>query len=84
MNGLPHLLVEGCLISMHAIRASKCYIYIRGEYIEPWKSVQKAINEAYAKGFCGKNVQGSGLDFDIYNPPWSRSLRVWRRVRADE
>ncbi|WP_395095166.1 NADH-quinone oxidoreductase subunit NuoF [Armatimonas sp.] len=66
MNGLPHLLVEGCLISMHAIRASKCYIYIRGEYIEPWKSVQKAINEAYAEGLCGKNVLGSGLDFDIY------------------
>ncbi len=66
MNGIPHLLVEGCLIAMHAIRASKCYIYIRGEYVAPWKSVQKAVNEAYKAGFCGKNVQGSGLDFDIY------------------
>lgn len=66
MNALPHLLVEGCLCTMVAIRASKCYIYIRGEYIEPWKSVQRAINEAYAKGFCGKNVLGSGLDLDIY------------------
>jgi NADH-quinone oxidoreductase subunit F len=66
MNALPHLLVEGCLIEMIAIRASKCYIYIRGEYVQPWQSVQRAINEAYAQGFLGKNVLGSGLDFDIY------------------
>lgn len=66
MNFLPHLLVEGCLCSMVGIRASKCYIYIRGEYVQPWKSVQRAINEAYAAGYLGKNVLGSGLDFDIY------------------
>ncbi len=66
MNSLPHLLIEGCLISMIALRASKCYIYIRGEYVEPWKIVQKAINEAYKGGFLGKNVLDSGLDFDIY------------------
>jgi NADH-quinone oxidoreductase subunit F len=66
MNYIPHLLVEGCLITMHAIRASKCYIYIRGEYVEPWKSVQRAVNEAYRAGFLGKNVRGSGLDFDMY------------------
>ncbi|MBC8137789.1 MAG: NADH-quinone oxidoreductase subunit NuoF, partial [Fibrella sp.] len=66
MNFHPHLLVEGCLASMVALRASKCYIYIRGEYIAPWKSVQRAINEAYKAGYCGKNVLGSGIDFDIY------------------
>ena len=66
MNALPHLLIEGCLIAMIALRASKCYIYIRGEYVQPWKSVQKAINEAYKAGLCGKNVLGSGLDFDLY------------------
>ncbi len=66
MNHLPHLLIEGCLIGMIAIRASKCYIYIRGEYVEPWQSVQRAINEAYRAGLIGKNVLGSGLDFDIY------------------
>ena len=66
MNALPHLLVEGCLISMVALRSSKCYIYIRGEYVAPWKSVQKAINEAYKAGLLGKNVLGSGMDFDIY------------------
>ena len=51
---------------MVALRASKCYIYIRGEYVEPWQSVQRAINEAYAAGYCGKNVLDSGLNFDIY------------------
>jgi NADH-quinone oxidoreductase subunit F len=66
MNHIPHLLVEGCLIGMIAVRASKCYIYIRGEYVEPWQSVQRAINEAYKAGFIGKNVFGSGLDFDVY------------------
>ncbi len=66
MNNLPHLLVEGCLIGMLAIRARKCYIYIRGEYAEPWQNVQRAINEAYRAGFIGKNVLGSGMDFDVY------------------
>lgn len=66
MNYLPHLLVEGCLIAMIAIRASKCYIYIRGEYAEPWQAVQRAINEAYKAGFLGKNVLRSGLNFDMY------------------
>ena len=66
MNHLPHLLVEGCLCSMVAVRSGTCYIYIRGEYIEPWRQVQRAVNEAYEKGFCGDNVLGSGLNFHIH------------------
>ena len=66
MNGVPHLLIEGCLIAMRAIRASKCYIYIRGEYVEPWQAVQRAVNEAYKAGYLGRNVLGSGEDYDIY------------------
>lgn len=66
LNFIPHLLIEGCLASMVAIRAKVCYIYIRGEYVEPWQAVQRAINEAYDAGYIGKNVLGSGLDFDIY------------------
>jgi NADH-quinone oxidoreductase subunit F len=66
MNHIPHLLIEGCLIAMHAIRASKCYIYLRGEYVQPWQSVQRAINEAYRAGFLGKNVLDSGLDFEMH------------------
>ena len=66
MNALPHLLVEGCIIACWAIRAKLCYIYIRGEYMQPAKQVQKAIDQAYANGFLGKNILGSGFDCDIY------------------
>ncbi|MDR3709547.1 MAG: NADH-quinone oxidoreductase subunit NuoF [Capsulimonadaceae bacterium] len=66
MNKMPHLLVEGCIIAARAIRSNRCYIYIRGEYMEPGQSVRKAIQEAYDKGFLGKNIQGSGFDLDIH------------------
>ena len=66
MNKMPHLLVEGCIIAAYAIRSNTCYIYVRGEYMQPAKQVEKAIQEAYAKGFLGKNIFGSGFDLDIY------------------
>jgi NADH-quinone oxidoreductase subunit F len=66
MNKMPHMLVEGCIIGCWAIRSKVCYIYIRGEYMEPAKQVQKAIDQAYAKGFLGKNILGSGFDCDMY------------------
>jgi NADH-quinone oxidoreductase subunit F len=66
MNKLPHLLIEGCIISSWAIRSKVCYIYIRGEYMFPGKQVQKAIDQAYAKGFLGKNILGTGYDLDIH------------------
>ena len=66
MNFMPHMLVEGCIISSWAIRAKTCYIYIRGEYMEPAKQMQKAIDQAYAQGFLGKDILGSGFDCDIF------------------
>ena len=66
MNKTPHLLVEGCIITCFTIRAASCYIYIRGEYMQPAKQIQKAIDQAYAQGFLGKNILGSGFDCDIY------------------
>jgi NADH-quinone oxidoreductase subunit F len=66
MNKLPHLMIEGCITSSWAIRANTCYIYIRGEYSEPAKQVQKAIDQAYAKGFLGKNILGTGYDLDMH------------------
>ena len=45
----PHKLLEGCLIASYAIGASKCYIYIRGEFYNEAKILQKAIDEAYSK-----------------------------------
>ena len=62
----PHKLVEGCLISGYAIGADKCYIYIRGEFHNEAKILQTAIDDAYSKGFLGKNIFGLKINFDIY------------------
>ena len=62
----PHKLVEGCLISGYAIGADKCYIYIRGEFHNEAKILQTAIDDAYSKGFLGKNILGLKINFDIY------------------
>jgi NADH-quinone oxidoreductase subunit F len=62
----PHKLIEGALIAGFAMRAKACYIYIRGEYIAEAKNLQAAIDQAYAKGFIGKNACGSGFDYDVY------------------
>jgi NADH-quinone oxidoreductase subunit F len=62
----PHKLIEGCLIASYAIGANVAYIYIRGEFYRETEILQAAINEAYEKGFIGKNACGSGYDFDCY------------------
>jgi NADH-quinone oxidoreductase subunit F len=61
----PHALVEGCLLGAYAIRAEHAYIYIRGEFFEPAQVLAKAIEEAYAAGYAGRNVMGSGVDIDV-------------------
>ena len=61
----PHLLIEGIIDTSYAIRANKAYIYIRGEYVYPAKILNEAIDEAYEKGFLGKNIKGSGFNLDI-------------------
>ena len=62
----PHRVVEGSILSGIAIRAKATYIYIRGEYYNESVILQKAINEAYDKGFLGKNILGTGIDYDVY------------------
>ena len=62
----PHKLVEGCLLASFAMRAHKCYIYIRGEFYNEASNLQTAIDEAYETGLIGKNACGSGWDFDLY------------------
>ena len=62
----PHKLLEGCLISGYAMRAHKCYIYIRGEFFNEAKILQSAIDEAYESGLLGKNAAKSGWEFDIF------------------
>ena len=62
----PHLLIEGMIISGFAIRSNPMsYIYIRGEFYYGAMVLEKALDEARAKGFLGKNIFGSGFDFDI-------------------
>jgi NADH-quinone oxidoreductase subunit F len=62
----PHQLVEGLIISGFAVGATTGYIYIRGEYAYGARVLERAIGEAYARGFLGKNLWGSGVDFDLY------------------
>ena len=62
----PHQLIEGILIAGLAVDAHKGWIYIRGEYRYLIDVMDKAIAEAYAKGWLGKNIQGTGFDFDLY------------------
>jgi len=66
MERNPHLLIEGCVIACYAIGAKVAYIYIRGEFFHVQHVLERAIDEAYARGFVGKNVLGSGFDVDIY------------------
>ncbi|MFL5368008.1 MAG: NADH-quinone oxidoreductase subunit NuoF [Myxococcales bacterium] len=62
----PHMFVEGLVIGCYAIECHLTYVYCRGEFRETaLKRVQTAIDEAYAEGYAGKNVLGSGFDVDI-------------------
>src|ERR1700757_3753009 len=62
----PHSVIEGVMIGALAVGAKSGYIYIRGEYRYLSIIMQKAIRDAYAKGFLGKNIFNSGRDFDVY------------------
>ena len=62
----PHQLLEGILISCFALNARTAYIYIRGEFPEGAKILERAIEEARQHNFLGRNVLGSGFDVEIY------------------
>ena len=62
----PHSVIEGVMIAGLAVGAQAGYIYVRGEYRYLLEIMQKAIKDAYAKGFLGKNIFGSGRDFEVY------------------
>ncbi|XBC39873.1 MAG: NADH-quinone oxidoreductase subunit NuoF [Buchnera aphidicola (Chaetogeoica yunlongensis)] len=66
MEHLPHLLLEGILISSYALNVTNSYIFLRGEYVDVEKILKKSIIEAKTHGYLGKNVLGSGLDFGIF------------------
>jgi len=62
----PHAVIEGVIIAGLAVGSTTGYIYIRGEYRYLSEIMQKALADAYARGFLGKNIFGSGRDFDVY------------------
>ena len=66
MEFIPHLLIEGLIISSFALGSNATYIYIRGEYAWIPEILEQAIAEAKANGWLGKNILGTGFDCEIY------------------
>ncbi|MGH8384512.1 MAG: NADH-quinone oxidoreductase subunit NuoF, partial [Pseudomonas sp.] len=66
MEQLPHLLIEGMLISARALKTYRGYIFLRGEYTTAAKHLNRAVEEAKAAGLLGKNILGSGFDFELF------------------
>ncbi|RCL79896.1 MAG: NADH-quinone oxidoreductase subunit NuoF [SAR116 cluster bacterium] len=62
----PHKLIEGCLVAGFAMRAHVAYIYIRGEFVNEYRALQSAVDEAYEDGLLGSNAANSGWAFDVY------------------
>jgi NADH-quinone oxidoreductase subunit F len=61
----PHGLIEGTIISAFALDCHTAFIFIRGEFVNQAKELQKAIDEAYARGYLGKNILESGYDLEL-------------------
>jgi NADH-quinone oxidoreductase subunit F len=61
----PHAVLEGMIIAAYTIGSHKSYVYIRGEYFRSVQRFSRAVEEAYARGWLGKNIQGSGFDLDV-------------------
>lgn len=66
MEQLPHLLIEGMIISARALKAYRGYIFLRGEYVDAAIHLRRAVIEAKAAGLLGKNILGSGFDFELF------------------
>ena len=65
LEGNPHQLIEGMVISSYAIGASVSYVFLRWAYKEAAKRIEQAISEAHSKGYLGKNIFGSGFDHEV-------------------
>jgi NADH-quinone oxidoreductase subunit F len=61
----PHQLIEGVVIASYALGVNHAFIYIRGEYPKPARRVQQALADAYASGYVGQNIMGSGFNLDV-------------------
>ncbi|WP_067651644.1 NADH-quinone oxidoreductase subunit NuoF [Nocardia harenae] len=65
MMATPHALIEGAIIAAYAIRASHAFIYVRGEVVPVLRRLQAAAAQAYAAGYLGRNILGSGFDLEL-------------------
>jgi NADH-quinone oxidoreductase subunit F len=65
MMAAPQLLIEGAIITSFAIGCNHAFIYLRGEVVHVYRRLLRAVEEAYAAGYLGKNILGSGFDLDI-------------------
>src|SRR4030042_1348414 len=65
LEGNPHSILEGIIIGAYAIGSSRGFVYVRQEYLQAVKNIVKAIEQAKEYGFLGKNILGSGFDFDM-------------------
>lgn len=72
----PHQLVEGCMIASYAIGAKHAFILIRGEYNHARRRLEGAVEEAYAKGYLGRNIMGGGYSLDMLVQPGAGSYEV--------
>lgn len=66
MEQLPHQLIESMIVSAYAIQATRGYIFLRGEYIVAAERLNDAIKQAHAAGYLGKNILGSGFEFELF------------------
>ena len=62
----PHQVLEGIMLGCYAVKSERCYFYIRYEYGDAYRILQAAIDELYAAGLLGNNIQGSGFKLDIF------------------
>ena len=62
----PHAVIEGVMIAALAVGSKTGYIYLRGEYRYLIQIMERAVADAYARGFIGKNIFGSGVDLDVF------------------
>jgi NADH-quinone oxidoreductase subunit F len=61
----PQALIEGTIIASYAVGAHRSYVYMRGEFSKGYESLKTALDDAYAQGFLGKDILGSGFDLDL-------------------
>ncbi len=66
MEGVPHQMIESMIVGGYAIQANRGYIFLRGEYILAAERLNKALAEARAAGYLGKNILGSGWNYDVF------------------